>query len=224
MNKLIKSKRLFSFFIVFFVGGIVGCVGVDEEAENEVVEEIEFYEEEGFACFDKDSVDYEDYLAEMELDYDFVESLPDGEQDPIEEEDEFGDIVEVDNPIAEKTDLGNTVCILEAEIDTEEIEDDSEEEVVEEKKPKINAKSIAESGKYILLAQKFFLANRLQSSLNAVNRAIKLNPYSALAYQIRGSIFYKVRFFGKAKKAWEKALKLDPTLYRVRMYLETIYF
>ncbi|RLA08751.1 MAG: hypothetical protein DRQ51_00970 [Gammaproteobacteria bacterium] len=215
MNKIIDNKKLYIFLCAFVIGTFTGCGGGIEEDAEGGDEEITFYEEEGYSCFDKESEEYDSFLDEMELDRDYIDSLPDGEQEIEYDEDDE----EAYSPIQDKADLGASICLLESDELEVEIEEEEESEELE-----VTAESIAESGKYILLSQKFFLSNRLQSSLNAVNRAIKLNPYSALGYQIRGSIFYKARFLSKAKKAWEKAIELDPTLYRVRMHLETIYF
>jgi tetratricopeptide (TPR) repeat protein len=41
----------------------------------------------------------------------------------------------------------------------------------------------------------------------------------ALAYAVRGSIYYMLRQFPEAKLSWEKALELDPSMDNVRAIL-----
>ena len=49
--------------------------------------------------------------------------------------------------------------------------------------------------------------------------SIEAAPNMALAYAVRGSVFYMLRQFPDAKLSWEKALELDPSMDNVRAIL-----
>jgi len=92
----------------------------------------------------------------------------------------------------------------------------------ETKSPEQNAKDIAKSGKYIVYAQSFLYEKKYHRALEEVNKAIELDPQSSIGYQLKGSIYYSLNNKAEAKKAWQKALEIDPTVDEVKTYLQKI--
>lgn len=68
-------------------------------------------------------------------------------------------------------------------------------------------------------AQKLFSERRYTQALVEINKSVEAAPNMALAYAVRGSIYYMLRQFPEAKTSWEKALELDPSMDNVRAIL-----
>jgi len=68
-------------------------------------------------------------------------------------------------------------------------------------------------------AQRLFSERRYQQALVEINKSVDAAPNMALAYAVRGSIFYMLRQFPEAKQSWERALELDPSMDNVRAIL-----
>lgn len=83
-----------------------------------------------------------------------------------------------------------------------------------------NSGEIASS--YFINAQGYFLNREYQRALVEIDRAIKENPKSSVSWALKGSIHYRRNENGLAKKAWQRALKLNPDANRVREMLKII--
>ena len=68
-------------------------------------------------------------------------------------------------------------------------------------------------------AQSLFSERRYAQALAEINKSVDAAPNMALAYAVRGSIYYMLRQFPEAKISWEKALELDPSMDNVRAIL-----
>lgn len=68
-------------------------------------------------------------------------------------------------------------------------------------------------------AQILFSERRYVQALAEINKSVDAAPNMALAYAVRGSIYYMLRQFPEAKISWEKALELDPSMDNVRAIL-----
>ena len=68
-------------------------------------------------------------------------------------------------------------------------------------------------------AQRLFSERKYQQALAQINLSIEAAPNMALAYAVRGSVFYMLRQLPDAKLSWEKALELDPSMDNVRAIL-----
>jgi len=68
-------------------------------------------------------------------------------------------------------------------------------------------------------AQSLFSERRYTQALAEINKSVDAAPNMALAYAVRGSIYYMLRQFPDAKLSWEKALELDPSMDNVRAIL-----
>jgi tetratricopeptide (TPR) repeat protein len=68
-------------------------------------------------------------------------------------------------------------------------------------------------------AQNLFSERRYLQALSEINKSVEAAPNMALAYAVRGSIYYMLRQFPEAKLSWEKALELDPSMDNVRAIL-----
>ena len=68
-------------------------------------------------------------------------------------------------------------------------------------------------------AQRLFSERRYSEALAEINKSVDAAPNMALAYAVRGSVYYMLRQLPDAKKSWEKALELDPSMDNVRAIL-----
>lgn len=84
------------------------------------------------------------------------------------------------------------------------------------------ADEMAKSSRHILYAQTYFYEGNYDRAISEVNQAIKLNPQSAVAFALKGSIHYKINEINKARIAWKSALDIDPGIDRVRYMLEKL--
>ncbi len=96
---------------------------------------------------------------------------------------------------------------------------------IQEEKEFFNKKSLAmfsEATKHMLSAQALFYRKSYWKALEQTNRAMSLVPASAQAYALKGSIYYKMGRKRDAKKSWNNALKLDPSLTDVKESLKLV--
>ena len=95
----------------------------------------------------------------------------------------------------------------------------------EEEAAFFNKKSLSlysKATKHILNAQALFYRKAYWKALEETNLAVSLVPKSAQAYALKGSIYYKMGRKTDAKKSWQIALKLDPSLVDVKQSLSRI--
>ena len=76
--------------------------------------------------------------------------------------------------------------------------------------------------KYLLNARTEFLKGNLDTTLDNLIEAIKFNPQSAQAYEMLGSVYYRLRWKEKALHYWEKSLELYPNNPNLRKYYENL--
>lgn len=72
-------------------------------------------------------------------------------------------------------------------------------------------------------AQQLFASRRYTEALAEINRSITFAPNIALSYSVKGSVHYMLRQVSEAKRSWERALELDPTMDNVRAILLRMY-
>lgn len=95
----------------------------------------------------------------------------------------------------------------------------------DEKKKFFNKKSLAmfsEATKHMLSAQALFYRKSYWKALEETNKAMSLVPSSAQSYALKGSIYYKMGRKKDAKIAWQRAIKLDPSLSDVKESLKLV--
>ncbi|MEY8248948.1 MAG: tetratricopeptide repeat protein [Bermanella sp.] len=76
--------------------------------------------------------------------------------------------------------------------------------------------------KHMLSAQALFYRKSYWKALEETNKAMSLVPSSAQAYALKGSIYYKLGRKKEAKRSWQKAFKLDPSLTEVKESLKLV--
>ncbi len=80
----------------------------------------------------------------------------------------------------------------------------------------------SDATKHMLSAQALFYRKSYWKALEETNKAMSLVPASAQAYALKGSIYYKLGRKKEAKKSWQKAFKLDPSLTDVKESLKLV--
>ncbi|GAA6136207.1 hypothetical protein NBRC116188_29970 [Oceaniserpentilla sp. 4NH20-0058] len=96
---------------------------------------------------------------------------------------------------------------------------------IEEEKEFFNEKALAlfsDATKNMLSAQALFYRKSYWKALEETNKAISLVPSSAQAHALKGSIYYKMGRKKDAKRSWQQALKLDPSLTEVKESLKLV--
>ena len=84
----------------------------------------------------------------------------------------------------------------------------------------ISSEDINQASKHILYSQTDFFEQNYDRALGEVEQAIKLNPKNAVAYALRGSIYYKMEKTSLARRSWKTALKIDPTIENISNMLD----
>jgi tetratricopeptide (TPR) repeat protein len=107
----------------------------------------------------------------------------------------------------------------EKEAQEEPVEDDVAEDE-ESEKPQEGAATRA--SKHVLYAQTYFFERKYDRAMNEIDRAIDLDPSSAVAYSLKGSIHFKQGEKSRAKKAWEKSIELDSNQEDVQKMLDSL--
>ena len=69
---------------------------------------------------------------------------------------------------------------------------------------------------------RFYYQGDFKQALNEVDKAIELQPNTAIAYARKGSIYYKLNQLDRATLNWNIALKLDPEYSEVREMLNAL--
>lgn len=88
-----------------------------------------------------------------------------------------------------------------------------------------NEKAVAlfsDATKHMLSAQALFYRKSYWKALEETNKAMALVPSSAQAHALKGSIYFKMGRKTDAKRSWEKALQLDPSLNDVKQSLRLV--
>jgi len=96
---------------------------------------------------------------------------------------------------------------------------------IEEEKNFFNQKALAlfsDATKHMLSAQALFYRKSYWKALEETNKAMSLVPSSAQAHALKGSIYYKMGRKKDAKKSWQQALQLDPSLTDVKESLKLV--
>lgn len=75
----------------------------------------------------------------------------------------------------------------------------------------------------IVVAQQLFYRRDYLGALQATEQAIERQPDFALAWALKGSLYYKMGRKDEARTAWQKALELDPDMPDVRATLNSLY-
>ncbi len=101
-------------------------------------------------------------------------------------------------------------------------------EATAEQKPKqkspedIDMAMKMETTRFLLRAREAYLQNDFDSAITAISDAIEVNPYSPQAYEMLGSIYYRLGWNGMALENWQRALKLDPANELLKKYLSRL--
>ena len=91
------------------------------------------------------------------------------------------------------------------------------------KESKEDARKIEfDASKQLLEARKSYFENDMKSALNKIQKAIEINPKSAQAYAMLGSVYYRLNWNALAKTHWKKSLEIEPNNPLIVQYLERL--
>ena len=76
---------------------------------------------------------------------------------------------------------------------------------------------------HIVVAQQMFYRRDYLGALDQTLMAIQKQPDFALAYALKGSLYYKMGRLEEARTAWEQALKIDPNMTDVKNSLDILF-
>ena len=76
--------------------------------------------------------------------------------------------------------------------------------------------------RHLSASLRFYYQGDFQQALQEVEKAIELQPNTAVAYARKGSIYYKLNQLDRATLNWNIALKLDPEYKEVRDMLNAL--
>ena len=76
--------------------------------------------------------------------------------------------------------------------------------------------------RHLSTSLRFYYQGNFQQALQEVEKAITLQPNTAVAYARKGSIYYKLNQLDRATLNWNIALKLDPEYTEVRDMLNAL--
>ena len=79
-----------------------------------------------------------------------------------------------------------------------------------------------ETTRYLLKARTSYQQEDFDSAITAISDAIEVNPYSPQAYEMLGSIYYRLGWNGMAAENWQHALKLDPSNETLKKYISRV--
>lgn len=77
--------------------------------------------------------------------------------------------------------------------------------------------------KLLFNAQQDISYQRYDTALEKVNKALEQDEYLAQGHVIKGSVYYILKDFKKARTNWERALEIDPYNAEVLKYLKKLY-
>ena len=111
-----------------------------------------------------------------------------------------------------------------------EMSGSSEEELEEIRKKKKRQKKLdeidmamkMETTRYLLKARTSYQQEDFDSAITAISDAIEVNPFSPQAYEMLGSIYYRLGWNGMAVENWQHALKLDPSNETLKKYISRV--
>ena len=103
---------------------------------------------------------------------------------------------------------------------------ESDEEGIPKKKKKpekieedIDMLMKMETTRYLLRAREAYQRDDYDSAITAISEAIDVNPFSPQAYEMLGSIYYRLGWNGMALENWQRALRLEPDNDMLRKYI-----
>ncbi|MEE3121605.1 MAG: tetratricopeptide repeat protein, partial [SAR324 cluster bacterium] len=76
-----------------------------------------------------------------------------------------------------------------------------------------------ETTRYLLKAREAYQRDNYDSAITAISEAIDVNPFSPQAYEMLGSIYYRLGWNGMALENWQRALRLEPDNDMLRKYI-----
>ena len=79
-----------------------------------------------------------------------------------------------------------------------------------------------ETTRYLLKARTAYQQEDFDSAITAIRDAIEVNPFSSQAFEMLGSIYYRLGWNGMAVENWQRALELDPENENLRKYLNKL--
>jgi len=86
----------------------------------------------------------------------------------------------------------------------------------------VNNSKHNKSMRHLSASLRFYYQGDFQQALQEVEKAIELQPNTAVAYARKGSIYYKLNQLDRATLNWNIALKLDPEYKEVRDMLNAL--
>ena len=86
----------------------------------------------------------------------------------------------------------------------------------------ININKHNQAMRHLSTSLRFYYQGNFQQALQEVEKAIALQPNTAVAYARKGSIYYKLNQIDRATLNWNIALKLDPEYTEVRDMLNAL--
>jgi len=75
---------------------------------------------------------------------------------------------------------------------------------------------------HLRIAQQAYAEGHEPTARQAIERAVAVNPKQASAYALLGQIEYNVQRLKEARRAWETAMQLDPTLPNLKAQLDRV--
>ncbi|MEC7213948.1 MAG: tetratricopeptide repeat protein, partial [SAR324 cluster bacterium] len=79
-----------------------------------------------------------------------------------------------------------------------------------------------ETTRYLLKARTAYQQEDFDSAITAIRDAIEVNPFSSQAFEMLGSIYYRLGWNGMAVENWQRALELDPTNETLKKYISRL--
>ena len=76
-----------------------------------------------------------------------------------------------------------------------------------------------ETTRYLLRAREAYQRDDYDSAITSISEAIDVNPFSPQAYEMLGSIYYRLGWNGMALENWQRALRLEPDNDMLRKYI-----
>jgi len=109
---------------------------------------------------------------------------------------------------------------LQSKDDTKE--NDNPQSKPEKDLPPVKEDDASKASKHVLYAQTYFFERKYDRAMNEIDRSLELNPKSAVAYSLKGSVHYKKGEKQRAVSAWERSLELDPNQEDVKKMLNNL--
>ena len=112
-------------------------------------------------------------------------------------------------------------------LDKDLIEEGVKENNTKKKKPEKLKEDIdmlmkMETTRYLLKARNAYERDDYYTAINAISEAIDVNPFSPQAFEMLGSIYYRLGWNNMALENWQRALKLEPSNELLRKYISRV--